>query len=256
MRILLTLTLTWILSLTFLTPTAMAAKFQLGFASIAGQIGHIAGVPIEDEWHASNGDGLQRTTTGLMVWRKADNWTAFTNGSRTWVNGPNGIQERSNDERFPWEFDDRKITAQTINHVPFDVAAEDAALNMINASRAQFGVAALTMDGALRTVARSHSRDMGERNYFSHNSPEGASFLDRMRSAGIRFGHAAENLGFAKGYGDNVEAVRKNHEAMMAEVPPNDGHRRNILSSRYKKVGIGVYRTADGRIYYTCDFTD
>ena len=45
----------------------------------------------------------QQTTTGLIVWRKADNWTAFTNGSRTWINGPAGVQDRANDEGFPWE---------------------------------------------------------------------------------------------------------------------------------------------------------
>jgi lipoprotein-anchoring transpeptidase ErfK/SrfK len=39
----------------------------------------------------------------LLVWRKADNFTAFTNGATTWVNGPQGIQARPNGQRFPWE---------------------------------------------------------------------------------------------------------------------------------------------------------
>ncbi|MGI5835839.1 MAG: CAP domain-containing protein, partial [Chloroflexota bacterium] len=68
-------------------------------------------------------------------------------------------------------------------------------------------------------------------------------------------GRAAENLGLVQGC-NNGEAVAKNHEKMMAETPPNDGHRQNILDSRLKKVGIGVYRTLDGRVYYICDFTD
>jgi hypothetical protein len=38
-----------------------------------------------------------------MAWRKADNWTAFTNGHTTWINGPYGVQSRLNDQRFPWE---------------------------------------------------------------------------------------------------------------------------------------------------------
>jgi len=38
-----------------------------------------------------------------MVWRKADNWTAYTNGYMTWINGPNGIQSRLNTDRFDWE---------------------------------------------------------------------------------------------------------------------------------------------------------
>ncbi|HUX86747.1 MAG TPA: hypothetical protein VMW65_07070, partial [Chloroflexota bacterium] len=53
----------------------------------------------------ANGDGLQMTTRGMLVWRKADNFTAFTDGYRTWVNGPYGFQQRLNRERFCWEGD-------------------------------------------------------------------------------------------------------------------------------------------------------
>ena len=78
-------------------------QFKLGFKTLADMIPDVAGVPLENEHYAANGDSLQQTSTGLMVWRKADNWTAFTNGSETWVNGPDGLQERPNDQRFPWE---------------------------------------------------------------------------------------------------------------------------------------------------------
>lgn len=81
-------------------------RFSMGFAVIHDLIPDVVGEPLENEWHNGlNGDGLQQTTRGLLVWRKADNWTAFTDGSWTWVNGPYGIQTRSNDDRFPWEHD-------------------------------------------------------------------------------------------------------------------------------------------------------
>jgi hypothetical protein len=51
----------------------------------------------------THGDSTQATSRGLLVWRKADNWTGFTDGSRTWVNGPLGLQVRNNDEIFEWE---------------------------------------------------------------------------------------------------------------------------------------------------------
>ena len=44
---------------------------------------------------------MQQTTGGLLVWRKLDNWTAFTNGSITWINGPFGLQARANTRTFP-----------------------------------------------------------------------------------------------------------------------------------------------------------
>ncbi|HEX9017084.1 MAG TPA: glucosaminidase domain-containing protein [Chloroflexota bacterium] len=91
---------------------AERATFRLGFKSLADLIPDIVGDPVEEEAHnPMNGDGLQHTTIGLMVWRKADNWTAFTNGYWTWVNGPNGLQKRLNTERFPWEYDDRAAMA-------------------------------------------------------------------------------------------------------------------------------------------------
>jgi hypothetical protein len=84
-----------------------ACQFELGFQTLHDMIPTIVGDCIENEWHnASNGDGLQRTTNGLLVWRKADNWTAFTNGYMTWINGPFGLQSRLNTEHFAWEAPD------------------------------------------------------------------------------------------------------------------------------------------------------
>jgi hypothetical protein len=85
------------------SPGQAAASFNLGFKALAAQIPDVVGQPLEDEHWGANGDSLQQTTTGLMVWRKADNWTAFTNGSTTWIAGPFGVQSRANGDRFPWE---------------------------------------------------------------------------------------------------------------------------------------------------------
>jgi glucose/arabinose dehydrogenase len=91
-----------------LAPPAAAqapCTFVLGFAQLRQLVGAATvGDCLEDE-HANpaNGDALQRTTGGLLVWRKADNWTAFTDGHRTWLNGPFGLQRRLNSERFDWE---------------------------------------------------------------------------------------------------------------------------------------------------------
>jgi hypothetical protein len=78
-------------------------QFILGFATLHGLIPTIVGDCLTDEQHGANGDGLQQTANGLLVWRKADNFTAFTDGFRTWVNGPMGVQERLNTQRFDFE---------------------------------------------------------------------------------------------------------------------------------------------------------
>jgi len=78
--------------------------FQLGFKALHDLIPLIVGDCREDEHHnADNGDTLQATTNGLLVWRQADNWTAFTDGTTTWIIGPNGLESRPNGERFTWE---------------------------------------------------------------------------------------------------------------------------------------------------------
>lgn len=100
-------TLALILSLLPAASLAQAAppcRFVLGFAVMHGLIPTLVGTCVDDEQHnPTNGDALQRTTNGLLVWRKLDNWTAFTDGYRTWVNGPYGLQERLNTQRFAWE---------------------------------------------------------------------------------------------------------------------------------------------------------
>jgi hypothetical protein len=89
--------------------SAANCHFALGFATLHDLIPTTVGDCLVDEHHNPvNGDGLQETTGptgagGLLVWRKADNWTAFTDGSRTWINGPFGLENRSNGARFLWE---------------------------------------------------------------------------------------------------------------------------------------------------------
>ena len=81
-----------------------ACSFAHGFQAIQSQIPEVVGDCLENErFNPANGNTEQRTTGGLLVWRKADNWTAFTDGHTTWVNGPDGLQNRPNAERFPWE---------------------------------------------------------------------------------------------------------------------------------------------------------
>ena len=78
-------------------------EVRLGFKALRDQIPGVVGECTENERTDANGDTVQRTTTGQLTWRKADNVTAFTDGHRTWLIGPNGLQDRLNSERFAWE---------------------------------------------------------------------------------------------------------------------------------------------------------
>jgi hypothetical protein len=101
--------------LTLAPPVAAqsSCRFVLGFAALRDLVGtQRVGNCLEDEhFNLENGNAEQRTTGGLMVWRKIDNFTAFTDGGTTWVNGPNGLQSRPNSERFSWERDPVQVGA-------------------------------------------------------------------------------------------------------------------------------------------------
>ena len=117
-------------ALFLLLPTSVSAadcQFVLGFATLRDLVGHeIVGECLENEHHNEIGDSVQQTTGGLLVWRKADNWTAFTDGYRTWINGPNGLEQRLNTQRFAWEGDRSPVTSILSSAPPPDPAPAPA----------------------------------------------------------------------------------------------------------------------------------
>src|SRR5207244_250185 len=84
-------------------PAPDACSFTQGFASLHDQIPDVVGNCLTNAAPQPNGDVQQPTANGMLVWRKADNWTAFTDGSMTWINGPCGLQSRPNGLTFGWE---------------------------------------------------------------------------------------------------------------------------------------------------------
>ena len=83
---------------------AQDCSFQLGFKALRDLIPDVVGDCLENEQHdPETGVTRQATTNGKLTWRKADNWTGFTDGERTWINGPEGLRQRLNSERFDWE---------------------------------------------------------------------------------------------------------------------------------------------------------
>ncbi len=84
---------------------APGCQFVLGFKTLHDLDANDVGDCVDNQAFAANGDAQQHTNKGLLAWRKADNWTAFTNGYRTWINGPKGLVTRLNNERYSWEAD-------------------------------------------------------------------------------------------------------------------------------------------------------
>lgn len=86
------------------TPEPVACALLPAFESMRDSIGaDVVGTCVDQPTIRENGDAEQVTTRGLFAMTGERGWAAFTDGFRTWVNGPLGLQQRLNSERFPWE---------------------------------------------------------------------------------------------------------------------------------------------------------
>lgn len=108
-------------------------------------------------------------------------------------------------------------------------------LLLVNGERAKQGLPPLKADPELTLVARAHSKDMFTKGYFSHVNLEGKAPSERIQAANVRFITAGENLAYA-------HTLTIAHNGLMN----SPGHRANILSKDYGRVGIGIL---DGGIY-------
>jgi uncharacterized protein YkwD len=117
---------------------------------------------------------------------------------------------------------------------PADLGAEGQVLALTNAQRAAAGCGALSADPALANVARAHSADMRDRNFFSHTNLDGLDPFDRAARAGLTA--RAENIA----YGQPDAA------AVMDAWMNSPGHRANILDCSLTRLGVGVAEGAGG----------
>lgn len=126
-----------------------------------------------------------------------------------------------------------------------DQNAEKKMFAMVNKERVSRGISLLSLDANLTDVGRNHCMDMLKRGYFSHYTLEGLSPFDRVAKADISFTYAGENLAFSPSV-----------ELAMQGLMQSPGHKANILSTNFGKIGIGVI---DGGIYgetFCQEFTD
>ncbi|MDI2588983.1 CAP domain-containing protein [Psychrobacillus sp. NEAU-3TGS] len=114
-------------------------------------------------------------------------------------------------------------------------------VDLTNQERAKAGLKALQIDTKLTQSAQAKSQDMKDKNYFSHTSPTYGSPFDQMKSFGITYNAAAENI--AMGQRSAAEVVK----AWM-ESP---GHKANIMNPSYTHIGVGL---SDSGYYWTQQF--
>lgn len=121
-------------------------------------------------------------------------------------------------------------------------AYEREVIRLVNVERAKYGLSPLTEDAALTRTARMKSQDMHDRGYFDHNSPTYGTPFQLMKSQGVSYRTAGENI--AMGY--------RTPEAVVNAWMNSAGHRANILNASYTKIGVGYVESGN---YWTQHFT-
>jgi uncharacterized protein YkwD len=114
-------------------------------------------------------------------------------------------------------------------------ALDDQILARLNATRAAHGLRPLLVSGQLENAAVAHSRDLLQAGVFQHDSPDGTSFVQRLKRfyspSGYSSWTAGENILYNTGDIDAETAIQA-----WLDSPP---HRQNMLDPGWREVGIG-----------------
>ncbi|HOP93758.1 MAG TPA: SafA/ExsA family spore coat assembly protein [Acetivibrio thermocellus] len=132
----------------------------------------------------------------------------------------------------------QKINIPNIDDIK---AQENEVIRLVNVERAKKGLPALKANWQLSRVARYKSEDMANKGYFSHTSPTYGSPFKMMEDFGIKFTAAGENIAMGQ------QTARDVMNAWMN----SPGHRNNILSPSFTKIGVGLAKGPNGRLYWT-----
>lgn len=128
----------------------------------------------------------------------------------------------------------KEISKEDINEYK-DIQSENTYTDLINEVyeitnnyRSLVGVPSLTLDSSLVEAANIRAKELSDS--FSHTRPNGSSCFTVLSELGISYGTAGENI--AAGYSSS--------QSVMEGWRSSSGHYQNIISSKFKKIGIGV----------------
>jgi len=141
------------------------------------------------------------------------------------------------------------VVATAVRQTPpaSEADCEARLLQLVNRDRRVARVAPLTWNPALAAVARAHSRDMRDHDFFAHVSPRSGRLAERAVAAQIPYGRLAENI-----------AVHRDVEGAQEALMRSPGHRMNLLDPIFTEVGLGVAFDVDAsggrRVFVTQNF--
>jgi uncharacterized protein YkwD len=131
---------------------------------------------------------------------------------------------------------------------------------LINQARSAAGLPPLTITAGLQSSASTHNLTMAGGCGLSHQCPAEPDLGTRETAAGVIWSACGENIGEGGPVADTNAAIAQMAvgltQDMLNEKPPDDGHRRNILSSSFTHIGIAIHLDSSGTVWLTQDFSN
>jgi uncharacterized protein YkwD len=129
----------------------------------------------------------------------------------------------------------------------------------INQDRAANNLPPLAWEPRLERSAHQHDLIMASGCKLMHQCPNEPDLGTRVSNQGVQWQTVGENIG----EGGPVSSINPAwnmvsmiHQGMMGEKPPDDGHRRNLLSKDFHRIGISIYIDAQSTLWLTEDFAN
>ncbi|MBU2664902.1 CAP domain-containing protein [Actinoplanes bogorensis] len=142
---------------------------------------------------------------------------------------------------------------------PSEESVITQALAHINAARTANNLTPYVLDANLTKAAEAHTALMVGGCGLSHQCPGELGLGERFTAAGVKWNSAGENIGQGNAQNNDASILTAANgltDLMLAEVPPNDGHRKNLLNAGFKRIGLAVARGSDGKVWFTQDFAN
>ncbi|ENH95610.1 hypothetical protein J416_15192 [Gracilibacillus halophilus YIM-C55.5] len=177
---------------------------------------------------------------GSLQWNRQNNPDGDQNGDMNRNGNTNNNQNRNQNNNQNAggnnQADSNQGNNQQTPNAGGDVGQfQEEVVRLTNQERKNNGASELKIDQELMGVAQMKSEDMAENNYFSHTSPTYGSPFDMLRSNGIDYSKASEN----------IAAGQQSAKDVVDSWMNSKGHRRNLLDPEVTHIGVGYTSNGD-----------
>jgi len=132
--------------------------------------------------------------------------------------------------------DDPVLPVMANKQTVVTVNTKTAIYDWVNRIRYNHKVDTILSNIDLQEVAQAYAERMANENFIGHESPDGSTPETRLGALGLR------------SYGENV-SYGSNLNLALSGLENSGSHRKNILSSRWSRMGVGVAENQKGEFY-------